>query len=98
MGLTIFWPNHVVLLLPFIVILALVWERWQRYRVLRVMLLFLLVLGVPFAMYARVVSVYDLLVLDLLYILPPVAAILGLYWMRWWVVHSPRTLFDRFGD
>jgi hypothetical protein len=87
MGLSIFWPNHVVLILPFIVILALVWERWQRYRVLRVMLLFLLVLGVPFGMYARVVSVYDPLVLDLLSLLPPVAAILGLYWMRWWVVH-----------
>ena len=98
MGLPIFSPNHVVLILPFILILALVWERWQRYRLLRVILLLLLVLAVPFAMYARVVSVYDPLVLDLISILPPVAAILGLYWMRWWVVHSPRSLFERIGD
>jgi hypothetical protein len=98
MGLPIFSSNHVVLILPFILILGLVWERWQRYRLLRVLLLLILVLAIPFAMYARVVFVYDPLVLDLISILPPVAAILGLYWMRWWLVHSPRALFDRIGD
>jgi hypothetical protein len=98
MGLPIFPSNHVVLILPFILILALVWERWQRYRALRVDLLLLLVLSIPFGMYYRVVSVYDPLMLDLMSILPPIAAILGLYWMRWWVLRSPRTLFDRLGD
>lgn len=98
MGFPIFSSNHVVLILPFILILALVWERWQRFRTLRVVLLLLLVLLVPFWMYYRVVSVYDPLVVDLISILPPIAAIIGLYWMRWWVLRSPRTLFDRFGD
>ena len=98
MGFAIFPSNHVVLILPFILILALVWERWQRYRTLRMILLFLLVLLVPFAMYARVVTVYDPLVNDLIAVLPPVAAILGLYWMRWWVLRSPRIWFDRLGD
>jgi hypothetical protein len=98
MGLPIFLANHVVLLLPFILILGLVWERWPRYRALRVSFLFVLVLALPFAMYARVVSVYDPLVLNLLSLTPPVAAILGLYWMRWWLVHSPRSLFTRIGD
>jgi hypothetical protein len=98
MGFPIFPSNHVVLLLPFVLILALVWERWPRYRFLRVGLLFLLVLLIPFGMYYRVVTVYDPLVIDLISILPPIAAILGLYWMRWWVLRSPRTLFDRTGD
>jgi hypothetical protein len=98
MGFPIFSSNHVVLILPFILILALVWERWQRYRTLRVVVLLLLVLLIPFGMYYRVVSVYDPLMLDLISVLPPVAAILGLYWMRWWVLRSPRTLFERFGD
>lgn len=98
MGFPIFPSNHVVLILPFILMLALVWERWQRFRTLRVLLLLLLVFLVPFGMYYRVVSVYDPLMIDLISVLPPVAAILGLYWMRWWVVHSPRTLFDRFGS
>lgn len=98
MGLPIFPSNHVVLILPFLLILALVWERWPRYRTLRVVLLLLLVLLIPFGLYYRVVSVYDPLAIDLISILPPVAAILGLYWMRWWVLRSPFTLFDRIGD
>jgi hypothetical protein len=98
MGLPIFSSNHVVLILPFILILALVWERWPRYRTLRVVLLLLLLLIVPFGMYYRVVSVYDPLMIDLIAALPPVAAIVGLYWMRWWVIRSPLTLFERVGD
>jgi hypothetical protein len=98
MGFPIFSSNHVVLILPFILIMTLVWERWPRYRGLRVVLLFLLLLLVPFGLYYRVVSVYDPLVLDLISILPPIAAMIGLYWMRWWVLRSPRALFDRFGD
>ena len=98
MGFPIFPSNHVVLILPFVLMLALVWERWQRYRTLRVVFLFLLVLLVPFGLYYRVITVYDPLVIDLISVLPPVAAILGLYWMRWWVLRSPRTLFDRAGE
>jgi hypothetical protein len=98
MGLPIFPSNHVVLILPFVLILALVWERWPHYRTLRVGLLFLMVLLIPFGLYYRAVTVYDPLVIDLISTLPPIAAILGLYWMRWWVLRSPRTLFDRTGD
>jgi hypothetical protein len=98
MGFAIFPSNHVVLILPFILILALVWERWQRYRALRMFLLLFFILAIPFGLYLRVVSVYDPLITDLISVLPPVAAIIGLYWMRWWVLHSPRTWFDRIGD
>jgi hypothetical protein len=98
MGFAIFPSNHVVLILSFIMILALVWERWQRRRVFFVILVFLLVLVIPYALYLRAVYVYDQLILDLISVLPPIAAILGLYWMRWWVLRSPRTWFDRLGD
>ena len=66
MGFPIFASNHVVLILPYILILALVWERWPRYRYLRVGFLFLLVLLIPFGLYYRVVTVYDPLVIDLI--------------------------------
>jgi hypothetical protein len=98
MGFAIFPSNHVVLILPFIMILALVWERWQRRRVFFAILVFLLVLVIPYALYLQAVYVYDQLILDLISVLPPIAAILGLYWMRWWVLRSPRTWFDRLGD
>lgn len=97
MGFAIFPTNHVVLIMPFILILALAWERWQRRRVLVTVLLLLLVLAVPYGLYARAVYVYDPLVTDLIALLPPVAAIVGLYWMRWWVVRLPRTWFERMG-
>lgn len=98
MGLAIFPSNHVALLFPFILILSLVWERWQRRRVLYTLLVFLLVLSVPFGIYLRTVYVYDPLMTDLVAVIPPAAAVAGLYWMRWWVLRPPRTWFDRLGE
>src|SRR5215216_5570424 len=97
LGLAMFPSNYVVLLLPFILILALVWERWHRWRALRIALIFLAALVVPFGLYLQTVYVYTPFYTDLLTVLPPVAAVLGLYWMRWWVLHSPRTWADQRG-
>ena len=98
MGLAVFPADQVALLLPFILILALAWERWQRRRGFVSVLIWLLALLIPFGLYIRSVYIYDPLVTDLISILPPVAAVVGLYWMRWWVLHSPRTWFDQTGD
>lgn len=97
-GLAVFPSNHVVLLPAFVLILALVWERWQRRRVLFTVIILFLVLAIPYGLYLRSVYVYDPLVTSLMSVLPPIAAIVGLYWMRWWVIRSPRTWFDRIGD
>lgn len=98
MGFPIFPSNQVVLILPFLLVIALVWERWQRRRVFFSVLVFLLILVIPYALYIRAVYIYDPLILDLIAVLPPIGAILGLYWMRWWVLRSPRTWFDRLGE
>jgi hypothetical protein len=97
-GFAIFPSNHVVLLLSFVLVLALVWDRWQRRRMWIPFLVLFLAIVIPFGLYLRAVYVYDPLVNHLISILPPVAAIIGLYWMRWWVLRSPRTWFDRIGD
>ena len=96
-GFAIFPSNHVVLILPLILILTLVWERWTRHRVLACLLLLSLALWIPYGIYFRAIIFADRLYSDLLSILPPVATILGLYWMRWWVFHSPRTWIDQVG-
>ena len=96
-GFAIFPSNHVVLILPLVLILSLVWERWRRSRALMSLLILSLALLVPFGMYIQSVYVYSPLYLDLLAVLPPIATILGLYWMRWWAIHSPRTWFDQMG-
>jgi hypothetical protein len=96
-GLGMFSSNYVVLVLPLILIVALVWERWTRFRILRIALILLAAFVVPFGLYLQTVFVYAPLYTELLTVLPPVAAILGLYWMRWWVLHSPRVWADQIG-
>lgn len=97
MGFAIFPSNHVVLILPLVLILTLVWERWIRNRVLASIFVLSLAFFVPFGIYFRSIVLQDRLYSDLLTVLPPVAAIIGLYWMRWWVLHSPRTWMDQIG-
>ena len=96
-GFAIFPSNHVVLILPLILILTLVWERWIRNRVLACLLVLSLAFWVPFGIYFRGIIFEDRLYSDLLAVLPPGATIIGLYWMRWWVLHSPRTWMDQIG-
>jgi hypothetical protein len=94
-GFAIFPSNHVVLIPSVILILSLVWERWRRRQVLTTVLVFSLALIVPFAIYLQTAVVYNRLYTDLLSVLPPLGTILGLYWMRWWVIRSPRTWADQ---
>lgn len=94
-GLAIFPSNFVTLFPSLILVVALVWERWMRRRLLAVTLIIIVALAVPYALYLQTVIVYAPLYTQILSVLPPVATILALYWMRWWVVHSPRTWADQ---
>ena len=96
-GFAIFPSNHVTLIPALVLIVSLVWERWRRNRVLMTVLVFSLALFVPFALYLQTASIYNRIYTDLLSTLPPVAVILGLYWMRWWVVRTPRPWADQIG-
>jgi hypothetical protein len=98
MGFAIFPSNYVVLILPLIVILMLVWERWIRNRVLACLLVLSAAFLIPFGLYFRGIILGERLYVDLLRVLPPIAIIIALYWMRWWVIHSPRTWMDQIGD
>lgn len=96
-GFAIFPSNHVVLIPSVILILSLVWERWTRRQVLMTIFVFSLAVFVPFAVYSQTSVAYNRLYTDLLSVLPPLGTVLGLYWMRWWVVRSPRTWADQAG-
>lgn len=98
MGFAIFPSNYVVLFPAFIMIVMLVWERWTRQRVWYTLLILLTALLVPIWLYVRVLAGYPKFYSELLTILPPIATIIGLYWMRWWAFRSPRTWFDHIGD
>lgn len=97
-GFAIFPSNHVVLLPALILIIMLVWERWTHQRVLYTVLVITVGFLVPFWLYLRVIAGYPKIYSELLTLLPPIATIIGLYWMRWWAFRTPRTWFDQIGD
>jgi hypothetical protein len=97
MGFAIFSSNHVVLIPSLILIAMLVWERWTRYRVVFTLLVSGAALLIPFALYFRVLTNYHPIAEDLIRVLPPIAMVIGLYWMRWWAFRTPRTWSDQIG-
>ena len=98
MGFPIFPPNHAVLLPSLVLIVMLVWERWTKQRFWYVLLLLLGAFAIPFWLYMRAIEGAPRIYSQLLTVLPPISAIIGLYWMRWWAFRSPRIWFDKIGD
>ncbi len=97
-GLVIFPANNAVLILPLVLVVSLVWERWPRGRLVALTLILLAFLVVPYYLYIETVLAYNPFYTELLAVLPSVGMIIALYWMRWWVVHSPRIWADRVGN
>jgi hypothetical protein len=97
-GLGMFPSNYAVLLLPLVLVVSLVWERWLRRRLIAVILLLFAAIFIPYWLYLETVVAYAPLYSELLSVLPPVFMIVALYWMRWWVVHSPRIWADQIGN
>ena len=97
-GLAIFPANYVVLILPMVLVMSLIWERWPRTRLIGVLVILLAFFAAPFYLYYETVIVYNPFYTELLSVLPSAAMIIALYWMRWWVIHSPRIWADRIGN
>lgn len=95
LGMAIFPSNHVVLILPCILILALVWERWHRHRVWATVLVLILAVAIPLGLFAAQSLMNQRVHSDVLALLPPVAVIVGLYWMRWQVLRASRPWFEQ---
>ena len=96
-GFAIFPTNHIVLLPAVVLIIALVWERWTNLRALLSTLLLILIFVFSHGLYYQSSTAPERLYSDLLKILPPVLAAMGLYWMRWWAVRPPRIWADEIG-
>ena len=96
-GFAIFPTNHVAFVPAVVLIAALVWERWRNIRALLTTLLLILVLLFSHGLYYQISHSPERLFSDLLKILPPILAVLGLYWMRWWAIRPPRIWADGIG-
>jgi hypothetical protein len=97
LGFAMFPVNYAVMAPAIILIIALVWERWIQQRVWISLLLLLALFTSSYALYFQTLVTPLRIYSDLLKVLPPLIATLGLYWMRWWALRAPRLWADQFG-
>ena len=97
LGFAIFSSNHVVLIPAIVLLTALVWERWTKKQIFVIIFIIGLILFSFFGFYLETINNSARLYSDLLRVLPPCVATLGLYWMRWWAVRPPRIWTDQLG-
>lgn len=92
LGLSNTFANLAPLVFSFTFILPFAWERWKKYSYLILTLFVLLIFAFP--IFLRLSNIASPLADGLTFLLPPVLTILGLYWVRWYVVRPPRTWLD----
>lgn len=97
LGFPMFPSNHAALMPAFVLILLLVSERWNRRQILVGFIVLVSGFLVPYGLYYASFVFPSYAYKDLLTILPPIATIFALYWMRWFAVRSPRTWSDQVG-
>jgi hypothetical protein len=86
--------NLAVLLIPLALVLAVVQDRWNRYGNGLVVLLMLLFFVVPWILDLLAVNGFGVSATEIVFLLPPLFTVLGLYWIRWWAIRPPRTWKD----
>lgn len=86
--------NLALLILPLALIFAVAYDRWNRVGAALVLLLTALLFTVPWAVYLYLPSQYQNLTGEILYLFLPVFTVIGLYWIRWWVIRPPRVWAD----
>ncbi|MBV6395481.1 MAG: hypothetical protein HFACDABA_01057 [Anaerolineales bacterium] len=91
-GYSTTFANLAPLVFSFVVILPFAWERWAKRPYLVLFLLCFIFFSSPYLILRQITD--ELLAGALLYLLPPVLTILGLYWTRWYVVRPPRTWIE----
>lgn len=92
LGFSNTFANLAPLAFSFAFILPLAWERWEKRPYLILTIIVILFFAFPLAI--RYLSVPAFLADGLLFLLPPVLTLLGLYWIRWYVTRPPLTWLD----
>ena len=91
-GFSTTFANLAPLVFSFVVILPFAWERWEKRPYLGLSIFVFLFFAFPFLLRWQLT---DWFLADALnYLLLPALTLLGLYWIRWYVVRPPRTWLD----
>lgn len=93
LGFSNTFANLAPLVFSFVFILPFAWERWKKSPYL--ILTLITILFFVFPLLLKLPAVASRLSTDALaFLVPPLAIIIGLYWIRWTVIHPPRTWLD----
>jgi hypothetical protein len=93
LGFSTALSNFAPLVFAFAVILPFAWERWEKRSYLVLAIFCLIFFAFPLIVRWQF-STQPFLADGLVFLLPSFLLILGLYWIRWYVVRSPRTWLD----
>lgn len=87
--------NLVVLLFPFITVLLRVGERWKSTGKFLMGLMLAASVGLPWYIVSGQSRFPAEMNRYILFLFLPIATVLGLYWIRWWMIRLPRTWVDQ---
>jgi len=85
---------NLVVLVPSTVLVSAAAVSRSRRGAWMAIFLAIAVFGLPWLLLVRVLQVGNAQIAGLLFLFYPLAAVLGLYWTRWWFTRSPRTWLD----
>jgi hypothetical protein len=87
----------VPLTLPIMLVIVISWERWQKLGGGIAFLVLMFFFGAPWLLFTQgVPQEFGLRVDEILFLFWPVFTVIGLYWVRWWMIRPPRTWLDGF--
>ncbi|MFN8412438.1 MAG: hypothetical protein U0Z26_08620 [Anaerolineales bacterium] len=86
--------NLSVLVIPLALVFAMIHNRWQKFGNGLTALSMLVVFASPWVIYLLVEQRFGKTADNLLFLFLPLLTVIGLYWIRWWVLRPPRVWQD----
>jgi hypothetical protein len=93
LGISTSFTDFAPLVFSFAVILPFAWERWEKRPYLVLTIFCLIFFAFPLAIRYQL-SAQPFLADGLIFMIPSFLIVIGLYWIRWYVVRPPRTWLD----
>lgn len=95
LGYPVKMDQLVPLMMPVILVIVFLRERWLKLGNGTAFLVLLFFFGAPWLLFLKgVPQGFGLQTDQILFLFWPVFAVVGLYWVRWWVIRPPRTWLD----
>ena len=99
LGFSVEVDQLVLLTVPLILVTVISNERWHKVGAGVALMLLFLFFGIPWILHIQgAPKGIKLSVDEILFLFWPVSSLIGLYWMRWWVIHPPRTWLDTYAQ